>query len=309
MRIWMLIVIVPLLAVELCGCQSFDLIDPAGISVNTDADSAIFAVIGDYGKAGNNEKAVRDLVKGWHPDFIITAGDNNYEKGDYSTLMENIGDYYGDYIYNFDAPEKYRLQGRAFQEKLNRFFPSPGNHDGAGSQGLEPYLNYFTLPGLEEYYTFSWGEAAFYSINSLSSANHEEQKSWLENEIKHSLKKFQIVYFHYPPYSPGIHGDTDYMQWDFQQWGVDVVISGHDHIYARLEKPGEKGLQYIINGLGGKSKYRCNGEDLDPEVSLLACYNENYGAMKCAVYPDRLIMEFYSTANSDLPIDRLEIVK
>lgn len=291
----------------LIGCNSMDLIEPPGIVVNIDADSVLFAVIGDYGKQSESELKVASLVKTWFPDFILTTGDNNYEYGDYSTLERNIGRFYGNFIYNYDAPEEYRCNGKAREEKTNRFFPSPGNHDWSGSRGLQPYLNYFTLPGKEEYYSFSWGHAMFFSINSLSDADLIEQRSWLEEEVTKAGDRFRIVYFHHPPYSPGSHGDTDYMQWDFYDWGVDVVICGHDHIYARMEKPGEEGLHYIVNGLGGKSIYACNGGRMDPDVVTMACFNEDYGAMRCTVTLNRLEMAFYSTENPDTPEDRLII--
>ncbi|MCK4750926.1 MAG: metallophosphoesterase, partial [Bacteroidales bacterium] len=204
---------VPILMVLCFGCQSFEINKPVRIEINVKADSAVFAVIGDYGKDGESEKTVASLVKGWDPDFILTTGDNNYLYGDYATLIQNIGNHYGDYIYNFDAPDAYQCHGKAFQDSINRFFPSPGNHDEAGGRDLEPYLNYFTLPGVEEFYAFTWGNAAFYSISSVSATNIDEQKIWLEKEIGDSKKPFQIVYFHHSPYSPGRHGDTEYMQW------------------------------------------------------------------------------------------------
>ena len=71
-----------------------------GDAVAIAADTIVFAAIGDYGKAGSAEKKVSKLVKSWNPDFIITLGDNNYPKGARKTLDENIGQYYGDYIYN-----------------------------------------------------------------------------------------------------------------------------------------------------------------------------------------------------------------
>ncbi len=40
-----------------------------------------FAVIGDYGLAGQPLLDVSNLVKGWNPDFIVTLGDNNYPNG------------------------------------------------------------------------------------------------------------------------------------------------------------------------------------------------------------------------------------
>ena len=63
----------------------------------------VFAVIGDFGLAGNNELEVANLVKSWNPDFIITTGDNNYELGESSTIDANIGQYYHDYIYPYSA--------------------------------------------------------------------------------------------------------------------------------------------------------------------------------------------------------------
>lgn len=291
------------------GCHPLEIIDPPGIEVNMETDSTRFAIIGDYGKAGTDAEAVARMVKGWDPDFILTTGDNNYEHGDYSTLEANIGSYYGDYIYNFDAPEEYQCRGRAFRDRVNRFFPSPGNHDEAGARDLEPYLNYFTLPGQEEYYTFSWGPAKFYSINSLSSADHELQQEWLQKELESSDRSFNIVYFHHPPYSPGNHGDTPYMQWDFFEWGADAVISGHDHIYAHLQKSDEPDLHYIINGLGGRSKYSCEGASFDPAVTVLNCYNLNFGAMHCTLTPEKLEMVFYSIQDPQHPVEIIYLLK
>lgn len=306
----------PFLLVFFYGCQFFGplepslgIINPRHISVDVAADSVLFAVIGDFGLAGDMEEVVSQMVKSWEPDFILTTGDNNYQDGSYATLYPNIGQYYCDYIYNFDAPEEYRCRGKAFVGRMNRFFPSPGNHDGRGSLGLEPYLNYFTLPGEELYYTFTWGDVAFYSLNSLSSADLELQKAWLAGEIRKSSKTFQVVYFHHPPYSPGDHGGTDYMQWDFSAWGVDVVLAGHDHIYARMELQGQEGLHYIVNGVGGKSLYSCHENYAEEGLSLQNCMDSHYGAMRCTADSAQMIMEFFAVDDPEIPLDRLVILK
>ena len=288
---------------------NYGILDPPGISVEVKADTILFSVIGDYGWMGEDTEEVAELVKGWDPDFILTTGDNNYEYGEYATLHQNIGQFYGEYIYNFDSPEEYRCKGKAFEEELNRFFPSPGNHDEKGPYDLEPYLNYFSLPGKEEFYSFSWGPVSFYSINSLSSADFEEQKAWLAEELEKSNKAFQIVYFHHAAFSPGRHGDSDHMQWDFHKWGVDLILAGHDHIYARLEHHQQGGLPYIINGVGGKSLYYCD-EDYDTEgLEVLSCEDEYYGALRCWADSTRMILEFYSVDYPEEPLDRLEIVR
>lgn len=290
------------------GCQKVGLIDPKNIHVDHDSDSLVFAVIGDYGLQGMNERKVADMVKSWKPDFIITTGDNNYYTGDFSGLVTNISIYYYDYIYNYDAPEEYQCQGKAFREKINRFFPSPGNHDNNPNDHLTPYLNFFTLPGNELTYNFDWGPVSFYSLNSLPD-DLEDQKSWLSEQLALSQKPFKVVYFHHPPYSPGQHGNNEKMQWDFKQMGIDAVIAGHDHLYARIDKKGDDGVYYFVNGAGGCNLYSCGENPLDSTKFSVRCFDGNYGAMKGIATTDRLILCFYSIDNRNNLIDRVEIRK
>src|SRR6266849_1296587 len=60
--------------------------------------SVRFAVIGDYGVDTTNEARVALLVKSFHPQFILTVGDNNYPSGEASTIDANIGKYYAEFI-------------------------------------------------------------------------------------------------------------------------------------------------------------------------------------------------------------------
>jgi hypothetical protein len=273
---------------------------------NIHTDSIIFAIIGDYGKAGGSEKDVATLVKSWRPDFIITTGDNNYQSGELKTIKENISAYYGDFIYNFDAPIDYRCNGKAFEDGVNRFFPTPGNHDAKNKHKLLPYLTFFTLPQTERYYNFVWGPVSFYSLNSVAK-DVDEQKKWLFEQLNLSDTPFNIVYFHHSPYSPGPHGNSVKMQWDFYGSDVNVVFSGHDHIYSRIEKKGEEGLYYIVNGLGGRSLYDCDSSPLSKEKFDTFCYNGDYGAIKATATYNKLIIEFYAVWNPVYPIDRIVI--
>jgi tartrate-resistant acid phosphatase type 5 len=191
-----------------------------------------FAVIGDYGSGSAAESDVADLVRSWSPDFILTTGDNNYNNGSADTIDENIGKFYHEFIYPY-----YGSYGEGAQ--VNRFFPSLGNHDWR-TPGAQPYLDYFSLPGNERYYDFTWG----------------------------------LVVFHHAPYSSGDHGSNSWMQkWKFAEWGADVVLSGHDHTYERIAPPAD--ILYFVNGLGGKSIYAF--PDL-VEGSQIR-YNGDYGAM------------------------------
>jgi len=244
-----------------------------------------FAIIGDYGKAGSNESGVSGYVKSWNPEIIITAGNNNYESGEASTIDENIGQYYSDYIFPYSG-------NYGSGDTVNRFFPSLGEVDWM-TTGAQPYLNYFTLPDNERYYDFTKGNIHFYSINSDPNEpdgtdSNSVQAQWLKNKLSQSEEDWNIVYFNHPPYSSGLtHGSTESMRWPFKQWGANAVISGREHNYERLNVDG---LPYFVNGLGGKSIYPF-GTPL-PESSVR--FNGDYGFMIGYEYENRLEFRFFT---------------
>jgi len=242
-----------------------------------------FAVIGDYGKAGTNELNVSNLVKGWNPDFVITVGDNNYEYGEASTIDTNIGLYYSDFIYPY-----YGIYGTG--DTVNRFFPSMGNHDWYTTDAA-PYLSYFTLPGNERYYDFVRGNVHFFAIDSDPNEpdgrdSSSVQALWLKAALAASSSRYNIVYFHHPPYSSSsYHGSEIIMQWPFKEWGATIVLAGHDHTYERLHKDG---FTYVVNGLGGKNIYEFG----TPLPESVVRYNNNYGAMQVSSFHDSIVFKF-----------------
>jgi len=256
-----------------------------------------FAVIGDYGDGGESEGMVAELIKSWDPDFIITTGDNNYPHGEESTIDSHIGQFYADFIYPYQG--EYESDA-----EINRFFPTLGNHDVWTKKG-EAYLDYFTLPGNERYYTFTRDFVQFFALNSNAMEpdgfrRDSAQAQWLDNEMARSETLWQIVYFHQPPYSSGNHGSSEYMRWPFKEWGADLVINGHDHNYERFEIDG---LTYIVNGLGGHSIY--DFEDILPESQVH--YNSRFGALLVEAFPERITFQFVNTSNE--VIDQFEITE
>ena len=93
--------------------------------------------------------------------------------------------------------------------------------------------------------------------------------------------------------------------WDYYSTHANIVLSGHDHIYSRIEKIGEEGLYYIVNGLGGKSLYNCNSSPLAEDEFNTFCYDANYGAIKATATFNKLMLEFYSVDQPELPVDRI----
>jgi len=241
-----------------------------------------FAVIGDYGNGDTAEKGIAELIMSWKPDLIITTGDNNYPDGSASTIDQNIGQYFHSFIYPYLG-----IYGKGSTE--NRFFPSLGNHDWVTDQA-HPYLDYFALPGNERYYQFSQGPVSFYAIDSDSQEpdgvnSSSIQANWLKQQLLNSSATWNIVYFHHPSYSSGKHGSTTWMRWPFKEWGVDLVLSGHDHTYERLQIDG---LTYIVNGLGGAAIYDFN----QILTGSLIRYNQDYGAMLIEASPENLKLQF-----------------
>ncbi len=248
-----------------------------------------FAVIGDFGTAGPGLEAVAAMIDSWEVDFIITVGDNNYPIGSPKTIDENIGQYFHQYIYPY--------QGEYGQgAESNRFFPALGNHDLLWETG-QPYYDYFELPGNERYYQFTWNFIDFFVLNSDwvepdGIGKTSPQAEWLQNALAQSQAPWQVVYFHHAPYSSGYHGSTPHMRWPFKEWGADVVLSGHDHDYERLEVDG---LLYLVQGLSGGQRYPV----YEPIPESKALFGGTYGAMHVLATPFEMTFEF-STIEGDL---------
>ncbi|NUP90151.1 MAG: metallophosphoesterase [Candidatus Sumerlaeia bacterium] len=249
-----------------------------------------FAVIGDFGDAGQAELDVANLVKSWGPEFIVTVGDNNYVFGEAATIDQNIGQYYHEFIGNYQG-------GYGAGSAINRFFPALGNHDwdsGAVPLGCQPHLDYFTLPGNERYFDFVWGPVHFYVIDTDprepdGNTGGSVQGQWLRDRLRASGDPWHVVLAHHSPYSSAVnHGSQAFAQWPHRPWGAQLVLSGHDHTYERLSVGG---LPYIVNGIGGRSLYGFNAV---PESGSIVRYNSNYGAQRVEANADAMRLRLFS---------------
>jgi hypothetical protein len=267
-----------------------------------------FAVIGDYGNHSVAEGRVVGLVESWNPDFVITTGDNNYPSGATSTIDVNIGKYYSRSIGNYQG-----AYGPG--NETNRFWPSLGNHDWNGmqcnSQGCSgAYFDYFTLPGNERYYEVDLGLVHLFAVDSDGRepdgrTSNSVQANWLQNALATSTACFNVVYFHHPPYSSGSHGSSTAMRWPFPEWGADVVMSGHDHTYERIDA---SGFPYFVNGAGGAGLYDfLNVGSFPNGVVSVVRYNQDHGAMLVTATRTGITYQFFNT-NGD-KIDELQVSK
>src|SRR5580704_10025618 len=198
-------------------------------------DSVRFAVIGDM---GTGEKAQYEVARQMERsrettgfDFVLMLGDNIYGGSNAADMKKKFEDPYGPLL---DAGVK--------------FYASLGNHDNPNERFYKPFNM-----GEKRYYSFKRGNAEFFVLDS--NYMDPQQLDWLSNALRDSNAAWKICFFHHPLYSDGkFHGpDTDLrarIEPLFEKYGVNVVLSGHEHVYERI-KP-QHGIAYFVLGNAGE---------------------------------------------------------
>jgi Calcineurin-like phosphoesterase len=200
------------------------------------ASTFTFAVVGDFGSGTSNEAAVASLIESWHPDFVLTVGDNAYPMGSTELLDRDI---FGPY---------------AAVMRESAWFPALGNHD-VQADGGKPELDAFHSLGNERWYRFTWGNVAVVVLDSDTSvAPGSPQLRFARRAFAHRAC-FRFAAWHHPPWeppgrtiSPGLRSNVVPL---VQKDGIQVVFVGHLHAYARSRPHG--GVVYVAVGTGGAS--------------------------------------------------------
>jgi predicted phosphodiesterase len=192
-----------------------------------------FAVFGDSGSGKSQEYKVAQEVEEQKVDFILHTGDLVYSKGEDEEYQRRV------YL--------------PYKNLLARvpLFPALGNHDMKTLRG-QPWLDNFVLPGKKRYYSFSYGNAFFIALDSYEI--NPTTTDWLEQELARTDQLWKFVFFHEPPFSNQVRrtGNAATRKlWVplFEKYGVDMVFSGHDHLYTHF-KP-KNSVVYIVEGAGG----------------------------------------------------------
>lgn len=190
----------------------------------------------------------------------------------------------GDIIYDTGQAELYDDRFFAPYAPLLRrmvVWPTIGNHDVMGDPLGGPYLDAFTLPtnnpaATELYYSFDYGDAHFVCLDTHVSghAAGSAQLQWAAADLAASTAKWKFVYFHVPPWSGGTHADSPAVLAGIvplvEAAGVDVVFSGHSHVYERtyllknnaiaqadpssyVKTSADAGTLYLVSGTAGRS--------------------------------------------------------
>jgi hypothetical protein len=235
--------------------------------------SVKFAAMGDNGTGDREQYDVATQMNDWHKkfafDFVLMLGDNMYG----SQRAE-------DFAQKFERPYKPLLDGGV------KFYACLGNHDNTSNDGYKP----FNMGG-QRYYTYARKNVRFFVLDSnfLDPA----QVKWVDAGLKDAKEPWKICYFHHPLYSDGgRHGSSVdlrvVLEPIFVKYGVNVVYSGHDHIYERL-KP-QKGIFYFVSGAGGQLRKG----DLNRSANTAAGFDQDQSFMLNEIAGDDLYFQVIS---------------
>jgi len=198
-------------------------------------DSLKLAVIGDNGTGEQPEYDIAARMVEAHTtfpfDLVLMLGDNMYGSQQPA-----------DFVKKFERPYERLLKDGV------RFYATLGNHDRQENRFYAP----FNMDG-QRYYTYTRKNVRFFVLDS--NFLDPPQVAWLESALKAATEDWKICYFHHPLYSDGgRHGsEVDLrvrLEPLFVKYGVNVVLSGHDHIYERLTP--QNGIVYFVSGAAGQ---------------------------------------------------------
>ena len=222
---------------------------------------------------------IRELGLKQDPQLVLISGDlayNNAREGGWDAFMR------------FMEP---------VQSKIPTM-PVIGNHEWDPTLGYAQFHNEYVLPNNEHDFVFKAGPITFIGLNSdrvcgnsgrsqYGSPPHpcDDGKDGKPNQesldfIRKAAADAQtddtawtIAYFHHPPFSHGRHGNDWGVQalWVplFEELGVDLVLTAHDHLYSRSfpildlkpvvigtnEYEKGNGVVYVVSGGGGRGLY------------------------------------------------------
>ena len=200
-------------------------------------------VVGDSGTGEQHQRdvhsAMRLFTQETEIDLYLHVGDMAYGKGTDQQFQERF----------------FQPYQRTLQEKV--CWASMGNHEGfssSGKTGIGPYYDAYVCPtqgeaggvpsGAEAYYSFDYGNIHMICLNShdVDRRPNGKMAKWLVKDLAATKAKWIIGFWHHPPYTKGTH-DSDaetqlvemreYIMPILEDGGVDLVLSGHSHIYER----------------------------------------------------------------------------
>jgi predicted phosphodiesterase len=168
-----------------------------------------------------------------------------------------------------------------------------------------------SMVGKNQVYTLKYNDMQIFCLDS----NREffylwTQKKWLEEQLKKSNARWKIVVLHHPLYSIKGSMNNLFQRTMFnplvEKYGVDLVLQGHEHAYARMTAHGENGEAqapiYTVSHCSPKNYYI----EFDKRFDKFGTGSRYYQQIR--VHGDTLTMNAYDVTTNDL-YDAVDIIK
>ena len=241
---------------------------------------------------------------------LVAAGDiaGCWWRSDEATarLLDHIGGVVaplGDNVYGDGTAAQYaRCYGPTWGRHKARTRPAIGNHDTRTDRG-GPYYDYFGAaagPRMKGWYSYDLEGWHVVVLNTeIELGDGSEQLAWLREDLRAHPARCTMVAMHRPRFSSGKHGDSERVKDAFRvmyDGGVDVLLSGHDHVYERFApqdpdgRPDPaRGVRQFVVGTGGAPFYEFRRKiDANSQVHQ----NRVHGVLRLVFHPAGYDWEF-----------------
>jgi hypothetical protein len=210
--------------------KSSGLVRTPGRPGTAEGRKAVIGVIGDHGTADPVAVANGERLRERGVSAVFTTGDNAYPDG-------ATGDW---------DPRMFRPFAPMLRSTT--LWPVPGDHE-YRSPGGQPYRDAHELPEGpqgERYYSFDWGDLHVVALDSNcivplvaaeAGCTTASMTTWLRADLAASDAPWKIALIHRPAVATGKYGVYPQIPAAlvpiFQEFGVDLVFQGHNHLYER----------------------------------------------------------------------------
>jgi hypothetical protein len=285
------------------------------------------------------QAATANQIEQMQPDLVAILGDEQYQAGRYEDFMGSYDKTYGAFKFlQRPAPGNHEFytshgetgdNGDGYFDYFNGFQLNPDGSPitdsfttATGSTFTQPKPRPLGQAGPaandEGWYSYDLGSWHIISLNiecavepggcSTTGSWFASETSWLAQDLATDHAQCTMAYWHQPTFNASegtassLEGQTADAWWQLlYQHGADVVLNGHDHVYARfapMNPAGQvdprKGIREFIIGTGGES--------LDTVIpatpNLVTWADQYYGVMKLTLDQNSYSWDFESSLES-----------
>ncbi len=239
--------------------------DDSGNGNENGEENFNFATAGDFGCSANTQNTIENM-QSKDPEIVLTLGDHSY----HSTA---------DCWFDMMSPVKDKLM------------VTLGHHDVEDGQAkMNQYMNSFAMD--KPFYSYDYNKVHFLVMSAKSVYyKGSEQYNFVLEDLKKASENENVNWIVVSSYGPPYTSPSEHTAFKelrevyhpiFEQYGVDLVLSGHNHNYQRTypltynpndtgeptvtntaasNYDGQKdGIVFAIVGTGGVNFYSFNGQ-------------------------------------------------